>query len=167
MAGQISEHRESPLPDFLFNCPAEVLDGSSGTGDSRRLFKRLSGTSAQTLGFPGIRRQGNGRRRIRDVTIQLGGDVQAHQISRPQYAFAGNAMDDLVVDADQIDTGKTVKNLWCGPRPVATEHSCPYGIHFCGRNPRTDVVRHGFQGRRNHLPDADEAVKVGRGFNGQ
>ena len=73
-------------------------------------------------------------------------------------------MDDLVVDTDQIDTGKTVKKLWRGPRPVPTEHSCPDGIHFGGRNPGTDGVRHGLQGRRDHPADADEALKVGGRF---
>ena len=51
----------------------------------------------------------HGDRGVRVVTVELGGDVERHELARAQDPVAGDRVDDLVLDADADRAGIAVR----------------------------------------------------------
>ena len=114
MPGKLTENLESLLRHFLLYGIADAIDRFACTSYGHRPFERRAGAPAQSGGFRGAWRYRDGYCCICNVALQFRGDIQAYNVTLFEHSITRNTVNDLVIDADKIDAGKTVKQPGCG-----------------------------------------------------
>ena len=111
---KLIDNRESLSFHLALDGPANSINRLVCTSDDRCLFERQTCASAQSRGFLGTWRNGNGNSRVCNVAIQFGGDIQAYKVTLFEHSVTGNPVHDLIVDADEINAWETVLST-CSP----------------------------------------------------
>src|SRR5581483_9795296 len=95
-------------------------DLAAGPRHGEPLLERRPGALAELPPHQGDRGEQHRGGRVGDVAAELGRDVDLHHVPRLQAPRAGDAVDDLLVDADQVETGEVVGELGgrAGPVPA-------------------------------------------------
>jgi len=105
-------------------------------------------------------RHGEGGARVGEVAVLLGGDVDVDEVARPDRAIAGNAVRDLLVDADAGRAGKAVDHLGRGARARILHDTPPDAVELEGRHAGLDGTSHRLERVGDDAPDHFEGREV-------
>jgi hypothetical protein len=115
---------------------------------------------------PDLRRDAADRHRDRGVgveAVELGGDVELHELARAQSPGARDAVHRLVVDADADRPREPVDERGGGAGAVAGEHLRGMGVELGGGDARAHAPGHLPQRRRDSPPGATQRGELLRG----
>ena len=107
---KLIDNRESLSLHLALDGAANSINRFVCTSDSGCLFERQTCASAQSRGFLGTWRNGDGDCRVCNVAIQFGGDIQAYKVTLSEHPVTRNPVHDLIVDADEINAWENRKS---------------------------------------------------------
>ena len=112
-----------------------------------------------------LRARRHGADRHRDagvgvVAVELGRDVELHELALLQPPRAGDPVDRLVVDADAGHAGEVVGQLRRGARAVAREHAGGDRVELGGRHARAHARGHRAQRLGDDAPGGLQALQL-------
>jgi hypothetical protein len=103
---------------------------------------------------------GDADRRVGVVAVELGGDVELHELAAAQPPRAGDPVHRLVVDADADRAGEAVHERRRRPRAVAGEHTRGERVELGGGHAGADAPGDLAQRRGHGAAGAAQALEV-------
>lgn len=158
VTAQVFDDRETVGESFGFDRMADPVELGSGPGFQQSLVESLFGDGADLQMKFRFRRDDGRSARIREVSTQLGGNIDVHQIPGLENPRTRNAMSGFFIDADAGVTGKVIGELRCRSRPVSREEAAADGVQFRRRDARFEL--------RLHMPEAagDDSTDPAQAF---
>ncbi len=160
VTGQPADHSESLTVDLAADRAADLVDEHSGAGDRQRRRERRVRAGREPARGIGRPLDHDRPRRIRDVAVLLHRDVELHQIAMPNLSRSGDAVHDLVVDADEHRAGKPVDDRRGRAGAVRGKDAGGHVVELGGGDAWTDMRFERVERQPGDVPDLPQPSPV-------
>ncbi len=166
VSGEPVHDRKPARPDRGLDRPTDRVDLGTRTCDRERRVKRVARTRRKTRRDVGPRPDDHRTRGIGDVAVLLDRDIELDQIARRKTARSGDAVNDLIVHADEHGPRKSIDDRRRRARAVlgedARRHCVESGGADTGANARLQCI----EGQLRDAARAAQPFPIVSGFDG-